>query len=165
MTWNIASAKQQFSEVVRLTAEEPQAIYNRDKPVAVIISAQDFEDFQRWRAERDRPSLAQQFDEIRALLAAEALMLCLRAVTKPGDVVAVETPTYFGILHVLEALSLRALEIPTDSQHGLRLDVFERVLKTQPVHACIALPACSNPLGAAMPDDTKQRLVALLKLT
>ena len=27
MTWNIASAKQQFSEVVRLTAEEPQAIY------------------------------------------------------------------------------------------------------------------------------------------
>lgn len=73
MTWNIASAKQQFSEVVRLTAEEPQAIYNRDKPVAVIISAQDFEDFQRWRAERDRPSLAQQFDEIRALLAAEGL--------------------------------------------------------------------------------------------
>ena len=73
MTWNIASAKQQFSEVVRLTAEEPQAIYNRDKPVAVIISEQDFEDFQRWRAERDRPSLAQQFDEIRALLAAEGL--------------------------------------------------------------------------------------------
>ena len=73
MTWNIDSAKQQFSEVVRLTAEEPQAIYNRDKPVAVIISAQDFEDFQRWRAERDRPSLAQQFDEIRALLAAEGL--------------------------------------------------------------------------------------------
>ena len=73
MTWNIASAKQQFSEVVRLTDEKPQAIYNRDKPVAVIISAQDFEDFQRWRAERDRPSLAQQFDEIRALLAAEGL--------------------------------------------------------------------------------------------
>ena len=71
MTWNIASAKQQFSEVVRLTAEEPQAIYNRDKPVAVLISAQDYADFQRWRAERDRPSLAQQFDALRALLAAE----------------------------------------------------------------------------------------------
>ena len=38
MTWNIASAKQQFSEVVRLTAQEPQAIYNRDKPVAVMVS-------------------------------------------------------------------------------------------------------------------------------
>ena len=71
MTWNIATAKQQFSEVVRLTAEEPQAIYNRDKPVAVLISAGDYEDFKRWQAERQRPSLAQQFDEIRALLAAE----------------------------------------------------------------------------------------------
>ena len=73
MTWNIASAKQQFSEVVRLAAEEPQAIYNRDKPVAVLISIQDYEDFQRWRAERARPTLTQQFDEIRALLAAEGL--------------------------------------------------------------------------------------------
>ena len=71
MTWSIANAKQQFSEVVRLTAQEPQAIYNRDKPVAVLISAQDYADFQRWRAERDRPSLAQQFDALRALLAAE----------------------------------------------------------------------------------------------
>ena len=73
MTWSIANAKQQFSEVVRLTAEQPQAIYNREKPVAVLISAQDYEDFQRWRAERDRPSLAQQFDALRTLLDAENL--------------------------------------------------------------------------------------------
>lgn len=71
MTWSIANAKQQFSEVVRLTAEEPQAIYNRDKPVAVLISAADFEAFKQWRAERDRPSLVQLFDEIRAALVAE----------------------------------------------------------------------------------------------
>ncbi|WP_395745634.1 PLP-dependent aminotransferase family protein [Prosthecobacter sp.] len=95
--------------------------------------------------------------------ATEALMLCLRAVTKPGDVVAVETPTYFGILHVLEALALRALEIPADAQHGMRLDVLERVLKTQRVDACIAVPSFSNPLGASMPDEARQRLVALLR--
>ncbi len=69
MTWNIANAKQQFSEVVRLTAEEPQAIYNRDKPVAVMISADEFEEFKQWKSQRKRPTLAQQFDEIRALLA------------------------------------------------------------------------------------------------
>lgn len=71
MTWNIASAKQQFSEVVRLTAEEPQAIYNRDKPVAVLVSADDFAVFQRWRAERDRPALAEQFARLRTALVAE----------------------------------------------------------------------------------------------
>lgn len=95
--------------------------------------------------------------------ATEALLLCLRAVTKPGDVVAVESPTYFGILHVLEALALRALEIPTDPQGGMRLDVLERVLKDQRVDTCIVLPAFSNPLGASMSDDNKQRLVAMLK--
>lgn len=71
MTWSIANAKQQFSEVVRLTAEEPQAIYNRDKPVAVMVSADEYEEFKQWKAERQRPTLTQLFDEIRAILAAE----------------------------------------------------------------------------------------------
>lgn len=71
MTWNIASAKQQFSEVVRLTAEEPQAIYNRDKPVAVMVSAEDFEEFRQWREARRRPSLVEQFDRLRAALIAD----------------------------------------------------------------------------------------------
>ena len=71
MTWNIANAKQQFSEVVRLTAEEPQAIYNRDKPVAVMISAEEFAEFSRWKAERKRPSMLELFAEIREILAAE----------------------------------------------------------------------------------------------
>ena len=71
MTWNIASAKQQFSEVVRLTAQEPQAIYNRDKPVAVLVSAEEFEEFSKWRAQRHEPTLVELFDEIRAALVAE----------------------------------------------------------------------------------------------
>ncbi len=71
MTWNIANAKQQFSEVVRLAAQEPQPIYNRDKPVAVLISAQDYEDFKQWQAQRKQPSLSELFAEIRAILAAE----------------------------------------------------------------------------------------------
>ena len=43
----------------------------------------------------------------------ESISLCLRAVTKPGDVVALESPTYFGLLEIVENLHLRALEIPT----------------------------------------------------
>ncbi|GEP42723.1 PLP-dependent aminotransferase family protein [Brevifollis gellanilyticus] len=95
--------------------------------------------------------------------ATEALMLCLRAVTQPGDVVAVESPTYFGILHVLETLGLRVLEIPTDPVSGMKIDALEKVLKKQRVNACLVLPAFSNPLGASMPDEAKQKLVMLLK--
>lgn len=68
MTWNIAQAKQQFSEVVRLSAKEPQAIYNRDKPVAVLINADEFKAFRQWRAGQHEPTLAAQFAESRLAL-------------------------------------------------------------------------------------------------
>src|SRR5258705_431342 len=48
----------------------------------------------------------------------EALGLCLRAVTKPGDVVAVESPTYFGVLQAIEEHGLKALEIPMHPRTG-----------------------------------------------
>jgi prevent-host-death family protein len=68
MTWNIAQAKQQFSEVVRLSVQEPQAIYNRDKPVAVLVNAAEYADFQQWRTAQQVPSLSAQFDELRSAL-------------------------------------------------------------------------------------------------
>ena len=52
----------------------------------------------------------------------EAITLCLRAVTRPGDVVALESPTYFGFLTILENLHLRALEIPTHPRTGMSID-------------------------------------------
>lgn len=92
----------------------------------------------------------------------EALMLCLRAVTKPGDIVAVEAPTYFGVLQQIEELRLKALEIPMHSRDGMQLDALERALKTRRIAACLAVLNFSNPLGSLMPDDNKQRLVELL---
>ncbi len=92
----------------------------------------------------------------------EALALCLRAVTKPGDVVAVEAPTYFGVLQQIEEMGLKVREIPMHPRDGMNLDVLEQILKKQPIAACIATPNFNNPLGSLMPDDAKQRLVALL---
>lgn len=70
MTWNIAQAKQQFSEVVRLSAQEPQAIYNREKPVAMLINAAEFEAFHQWRTVQQEPSLTAQFADLRMALQA-----------------------------------------------------------------------------------------------
>lgn len=94
--------------------------------------------------------------------ATEALMLCLRAVTVPGSVVAVESPTYFGVLHALEELKLKAIEIPVHPQTGMDLDALARVLKTRNLAACLSVTNFSNPLGALMPDENKQRLVRML---
>lgn len=40
MPWNIAQAKQRFSEIVRRAAEGPQLIYNRKRLVAAVIDAE-----------------------------------------------------------------------------------------------------------------------------
>src|SRR6185436_6238671 len=41
----------------------------------------------------------------------EAITLCLRAVTKPGDTVAVESPNYFGVFQAIESMGLKVVEI------------------------------------------------------
>jgi len=93
----------------------------------------------------------------------EALNLCLRAVTRPGDTVAIESPTYYGILQTIENLGLRALEIPTHPDHGISLAHLETALQRKQVAACLLVPNFNNPLGSCMPDAHKQQLVALLK--
>ncbi|MBW8314473.1 MAG: PLP-dependent aminotransferase family protein, partial [Hydrogenophaga sp.] len=92
----------------------------------------------------------------------QAVSLCLRAVTQPGDVVALESPTFFGYLDLIESLGLRVLEIPTHPATGLSLPALELALDTQPVKAVLAAPTLSNPLGSVMPLAAKQRLVRLL---
>lgn len=92
----------------------------------------------------------------------QAVSLCLRAVTQPGDVVALESPTFFGYLDLIESLGLRVLEIPTHPATGLSLPALELALDTQPIKAVLAAPTLSNPLGSVMPLAAKQRLVRLL---
>ena len=92
----------------------------------------------------------------------EALNLCLRAVAQPGDTVAVESPTYYGVLQSLENMGLKALEIATDPQTGVDLTALAEALEGQPVAACLFVPNFNNPLGSCMPDAHKQQLVALL---
>jgi prevent-host-death family protein len=69
MTWNIAQAKQRFSEVVRLTAQEPQAIYNRGERVAVLIDAKEYEAYEAWRKQAAPVTLGAEFAELRRIAA------------------------------------------------------------------------------------------------
>ena len=94
--------------------------------------------------------------------ALEALNLCLQAVTRPGDLVVVESPTFYAALQVLDRLGLRALEVRTDPVQGVDLPALEALLHGQPVAACWCMTSFQNPLGATMPDARKQALVALL---
>ncbi|SFN28659.1 aminotransferase-like domain-containing protein [Marinobacter pelagius] len=94
--------------------------------------------------------------------AQEAIILALRAVTQPGDIVAVESPSFPGILQALEVVGLRVIEIPTHPSEGLSLEGLELALEQWPLKACVVVTNHSNPMGARMSDERKKQLVSML---
>jgi len=92
----------------------------------------------------------------------ESIDLCLHATCRPGDIVAVEAPMYFGTLQSLEVHGLRALEIPTDPRQGISLAALQFAIDHNPIKAVIISANFGNPLGGCMPDERKEKLVELL---
>jgi DNA-binding transcriptional MocR family regulator len=92
----------------------------------------------------------------------EAVNLCLRAVCRPGDTVAVESPTFYGFLQIIESLGLHALEIPTHPDHGMSLDALAYAMEHNRISACLLVSNFSNPMGCSIPEDKKKELVELL---
>ena len=94
--------------------------------------------------------------------ATEAINLCLQAVAKPGDVVAVESPTFYAMLHAIERMGMRAIEVATHPREGIDIGALARILDKQRIAACMVMPNFQNPLGFQMSDERKRELVELL---
>ena len=92
----------------------------------------------------------------------EALALALRAVANPGGTIAVESPTFYGLLQTLESLGLKALEIPTSPRTGISVEAVELALRNTPgIKAVVVVPYLQNPTGSIMPAAHKQALLRL----
>ncbi|MEJ8825542.1 PLP-dependent aminotransferase family protein [Variovorax humicola] len=94
--------------------------------------------------------------------ALEALNLCLGAVTRPGDSVVVESPTFYAALQALERMGLRAVEVPTHPREGIELGALEQAIARHRPSACWLMTTFQNPLGSLMPAAKKKALVELL---
>ncbi|TFY98894.1 PLP-dependent aminotransferase family protein [Ramlibacter humi] len=94
----------------------------------------------------------------------EAMHLALTAVCQPGDVVAVESPTYYGLLQGVESLGLKTLEIPCSQASGISLEALDLAVRTQPrLRAVVVVPDLQMPLGTLMPDAQKAALAAFCR--
>ncbi|WP_175962222.1 PLP-dependent aminotransferase family protein [Burkholderia pyrrocinia] len=94
--------------------------------------------------------------------ALEALTLSLQALTRPGDIVAIERPAFYAVLQAVQRLHLKAVEIPVDPRTGLDLDALAEALDTHPVRACWFMTSFHNPTGATLTDERKHALIDLL---
>ncbi len=96
----------------------------------------------------------------------EALTLALRAVARPGDSIAVESPTYFGFLQLAESLGIKVLEVPAHPGEGMSVAALRELLASRAgssVRACMTIANFSNPTGSCLPEARKRELVRLCR--
>lgn len=96
----------------------------------------------------------------------EAMTLALRAVARPGDTIAVESPTYFGFLQLAEALGVKVLEVPMHPREGISVAALRELLGGRAgrrVRACMTIANFSNPTGGLLPEARKRELVRLCR--
>ncbi len=85
----------------------------------------------------------------------EALALALRAVTQPGDSVAVDSPCYFVLLQMLRHLGLRVVEVGRGEDGVTDAGQLAALFRQRVVTAWVALANVNNPMGTTMGDETK----------
>ncbi|NBK37624.1 PLP-dependent aminotransferase family protein [Pseudomonas soli] len=90
-----------------------------------------------------------------------ALELALEAVAQPGATVAIETPTYYGILQTIERLGMRALPMRTHAGSGMDLEHLAWALKRKKVDVIFLNPTLQNPRGFIMHDAARAELSRL----
>ena len=95
--------------------------------------------------------------------AMEGLNLCLQAVTQPGDLIAIESPTFYAGLQASERLGLKVIEIPSHPRAGISLTALAEALQRHPIKACLFMLNFSNPTGSCVPDENKKALLELLR--
>ena len=88
-----------------------------------------------------------------------ALSLALLSVCQPGDIIAVESPCYYGTMQMLRGLGLKTIEIPTDPETGISIEALELALDQWPIKGVILVPNCNNPLGFIMQDARKRAVL------
>jgi len=94
----------------------------------------------------------------------EAIFIAFHVVCNPGDLVAVESPCYFGVLQIMQELGLRAIEIPSNPETGIDIDTLETALEQNPIKAIFVNSNCNNPQGGCIPEGNKKRLAALTEI-
>jgi len=95
--------------------------------------------------------------------ATEAIFLSLSSVCSAGDIIAVESPCYYGYLQMAQRQGLKVIEIPTDPVQGMSLDALQLALNQWPVKAICLTSRFSNPSGASISSNKQQAMMRLLQ--
>ena len=94
--------------------------------------------------------------------AAQALDLTARALLRPGDAAAVESPTFPGSLAAIRATGASLLPVPMDDD-GLDVDALEQLLRRRQIKLLTLQPRLHNPTGRDLAPERRRRLLELAR--
>jgi DNA-binding transcriptional MocR family regulator len=95
--------------------------------------------------------------------AMEALTLSLRLLASPGDLVAVECPTFFGIVDAARHAGAKVVELPGDPEGGLEPERFASACERHAVSVVVLMPSFANPTGSLMSEERKRAWMKALQ--
>jgi DNA-binding transcriptional MocR family regulator len=92
----------------------------------------------------------------------QALALTTRAVLRPGDVAACESPSFIGAIEALRRTDANVLAVPVDDD-GLDIDALEQLLRRQEIRAVVVQSRLHNPTGRDLTPERRSRLCELAR--
>ncbi len=141
-----------------------------------LAAAGDLESLLRYQPHRgrvqDREAVAQHLlrrglsvGRERVLMvngAQHGLAVAAMALFQPGDVIAVDAITYPGMVVLAHTLRLELAPLPA-SDTGVDLDALDQLCRRRRVRGLYVIPTVHNPLGWVLPDEARERLVAIAR--
>ena len=95
--------------------------------------------------------------------ASQALDLVCTVLTKPGDTVFVEEPSYFLALGIFAEHRLNVVSLPVDGE-GLQTEALEQALADHTPVFLYTIPTFQNPSGVSLSPKRRERLVELSRV-
>lgn len=87
----------------------------------------------------------------------DAVSQALEVLTTQGDIIAVNSPCYHGLLQLLQVMQRKVIEIPS-TLSGLDIEALGRAAQQHDIKACIFSSNHQNPSGYTLPIEQKQWL-------
>jgi len=93
--------------------------------------------------------------------AMQAFNLCLDALTDPGDVILVESPSYFPALAGIKRRNLKVVEIYSHPRTGTDPDQFEHLVRHNRIRVALLMASHHFPTGVTYSEDAMRRIVTI----
>ncbi|MGH8921778.1 MAG: PLP-dependent aminotransferase family protein, partial [Actinomycetes bacterium] len=92
----------------------------------------------------------------------DALGLLAKALVDPGDIVAVESPTYLGAIDAFRGFQADVRGVPMTAD-GIDIEAFEHLSASRSVKLLYTIPDHQNPTGITMSGERRASLVEVCR--